>query len=104
MGSRLEANSNAVRKRIENRKCSRSHPHIHHILTSFDVDTFEDEEGEEYEASEFGGFGDYFRRKKLKLLNLDAEIRSSSPNKPPIFRGVVAHVNGYTQPSLNDLH
>ena len=23
---------------------------------------------------------------------------------PPIFRGVVAHVNGYTQPSLNDLH
>ena len=104
MGSRLEANSNAVRKRIEKRKCSRSHPHIHHILTSLDVDTFQDEEGEEYEASEFGGFGDYFRRKKLKLQNLDAEIRSSSPNKPPIFRGVVAHVNGYTQPSLNDLH
>ena len=23
---------------------------------------------------------------------------------PPLFRGVVAHVNGYTQPSLNDLH
>ncbi|KAK2766297.1 deoxycytidyl transferase [Arachnomyces sp. PD_36] len=85
MGSRLESNSNAVRKRIENH-------------------TFEDEEGEEYGASAFGGFGDYFRRKKLKLQNLDAEIRSSSPDKPPIFRGVVAHVNGYTQPSLNDIH
>lgn len=44
------------------------------------------------------------RRKKIKLQNLDAEIRSSSPDRPPIFRGVVAHVNGYTQPSLQDLH
>lgn len=44
------------------------------------------------------------RRKKIKLQNLDAEIRSSSGDCPPIFRGVVAHVNGYTQPSLQDLH
>lgn len=85
MGSRLEANSSAVRKRIEKHK-------------------FDDEEGEEYESSKFGGFTDYFRRKKIKLQNLDAERRSSSVNNPPIFRGVVAHVNGYTQPSLNDLH
>ncbi|EEP76179.1 MUS42 protein [Uncinocarpus reesii 1704] len=85
MGSRLESGSNAVRKKIEN-----------HV--------FDGEDGEEYGASSFGGFGDYFRRKKLKLQNLDAEIRSSSPNNPPIFRGVVAHVNGYTQPSLSDLH
>ena len=84
MGSRLEVNSNAVRKRIENHR-------------------FDNEEGEEYEPSKFGGFTDYFRRKKLKLQNLDAELRSQG-NKPPIFRGVVAHVNGYTQPSLNDLH
>ena len=68
------------------------------------VDTFQDEEGEEYEASKFGGYGDYMRRKKIKLQNLDSEIRSSSIDKPPIFRGIVAHVNGYTQPSLNDLH
>ena len=86
MGSRLEANSSAVRKRIENH-------------------TFDNEEGEEYEPSKFGGFGDYFRRKKIKLQNLDAELRSSSAtDHPPIFRGVVAHVNGYTQPSLRDLH
>ncbi|OJD37090.1 dna damage repair protein mus42 [Diplodia corticola] len=85
MGSRLESNSNAVRKRIENH-------------------TFDNEEGEEYDASTFGGFPDYFRRKKIKLQNLDAELRSQSTDKPPVFRGVVAHVNGYTQPSLNDLH
>ncbi|KAF2834874.1 DNA repair protein [Patellaria atrata CBS 101060] len=85
MGSRLEANSSAVRKRIENH-------------------TFNDEEGEEYSGSKFGGFGDYFRRKQIKLQNLDAEIRSKSTENPPIFRGIVAHVNGYTQPSLNDLH
>lgn len=68
------------------------------------LDNFDDEEGEEYEASSFGGFADYMRRKKIKLQNLDAEIRASSADNPPIFRGVVAHVNGYTQPSLQDLH
>lgn len=85
MGSRLEQKSTAVRKRIENH-------------------TFQGEEGEEYEGSKFGGFSDYFRRKKQKLQNLDAQIRSEAVDKPPIFRGVVCHVNGYTQPSLNDLH
>lgn len=85
MASRLEANSSSVRKRIEQHK-------------------FENEDGEEYSPSRFGGFTDYFRRKKIKLQNLDEELRSSSSNNPPIFRGVVAHINGYTQPSLQDLH
>jgi DNA repair protein REV1 len=85
MGSRLEKSSKAVQKRIEGH-------------------TFDDETGEEYEGSKFGGFSDYFRRKKLKLQNLDAEIRSSSTDKPQIFKGVVAHVNGYTQPTLSDIH
>ncbi|KAI9645537.1 deoxycytidyl transferase [Ciborinia camelliae] len=85
MGSRLDKNSESVRKRIE------SH-------------TFQNEGGEEYEGSKFGGFSDYFRRKKIKLQNLDAEVRSTSTGNPNIFRGIVAHVNGYTQPSLNDLH
>ena len=85
MGSRLEKNSTDVRKRIE------SH-------------TFEDEHGEEYSGSTFGGFTDYMRRKKIKLQNLDSAIRSQSADKPAVFRGVVVHVNGYTQPSLSDLH
>ncbi|KAI3329459.1 impB/mucB/samB family protein [Xylariaceae sp. AK1471] len=85
MGSRLENNSNAVRKRIENH-------------------TFSDEYGEEYEPSAFGGFSDYFRRKKIKLQNLDAELKASSTDKPQIFKGIVAHVSGYTQPPLHVLH
>ena len=84
MGSRLEQKSNLVRKRIENHN-------------------FEHEEGEEYEGSKFGGFSDYFRRKKIKLQNLDSELRAQS-DKPQIFKGIVCHVNGYTQPSLNDIH
>ncbi|RWA12280.1 hypothetical protein EKO27_g2829 [Xylaria grammica] len=82
MGSRLENNSKAVRKRIENH-------------------TFPNEAGEEYEPSAFGGFSDYFRRKKIKLQNLDSELRASSTDKPQIFKGVVAHVSGYTQPPLH---
>ncbi|KAI1090613.1 DNA repair protein [Rostrohypoxylon terebratum] len=85
MGSRLENNSNSVRKRIENHN-------------------FSGEGGEEYEPSAYGGFGDYFRRKKIKLQNLDSELRASSNDKPQIFKGVVAHVMGYTQPSLQVLH
>ncbi|KAG9238657.1 hypothetical protein BJ875DRAFT_450446 [Amylocarpus encephaloides] len=85
MGSRLEKNSELVRKRFESHK-------------------FEDEEGDEYEGSKFGGFADYFRRKKIKLQNLDADIRSSTAGNAQIFKGVCCHVNGYTQPSLNDLH
>jgi len=85
MGSRLEKNSDSVRKRIANH-------------------TFDGEDGEEYKGSAFGGFTDYFRRKKIKLQNLDADIRSQAGDRPQIFKGIVAHVNGYTQPSLNDLH
>lgn len=84
MGSRLEKNSSAVRKRIAEH-------------------TFSDEAGEEYEGSAFGGFNDYFRRKKTKLQNLDAELRDAS-DKPPIFKGIVAHISGYTQPPLHVLH
>ncbi|CAP69360.1 uncharacterized protein PODANS_1_10240 [Podospora anserina S mat+] len=85
MGSRLEKNSAAVQKRIASHE-------------------FADEGGEEYEASAFGGFGDYFRRKKLKLQNLDVEYRAEKGDKPQIFKGIVAHVTGYTQPPLHVLH
>ena len=84
MGTPLDKRSTLVRKRIENH-------------------TFSNEQGDEYEGSKFGGFPEYFRRKKIKLQNLDAEVRAHS-DKPAIFKGVVCHVNGYTQPSLNDLH
>ncbi|KAF4972185.1 hypothetical protein FZEAL_9647 [Fusarium zealandicum] len=84
MGTVLDKNSSQVRKRIA-------------------AHTFEDEGGEEYEPSKFHGFDDYFRRKKIKLQNLDADIRASS-DKPQVFKGIVAHVTGYTQPPLHVLH
>ncbi|KAG6029350.1 hypothetical protein E4U41_000384 [Claviceps citrina] len=84
MGSVLDKNSSQVRKRIESHR-------------------FEDEDGDEYEGSAFGGFEDYFRRKKIKLQNLDADMRAAS-DKPPIFKGIVAHITGYTQPPLHVLH
>ena len=56
MGSRLEEKSKIVRKRIENHN-------------------FENEEGDEYEGSNFGGFPEYFRRKKIKLQSESAKLR-----------------------------
>lgn len=104
MGSRLDTGSGAVRKRIENRMFRTQTFCSDLLLIKVDIDDFQNEAGEEYEASAFGGFADYMRRKKIKLQNLDAEIRATAGDRPPIFRGVVAHVNGYTQPSLQDLH
>ncbi|KAF8424890.1 DNA damage repair protein Mus42 [Tirmania nivea] len=67
--------------------------------------TFEDENGEEYSPSNFGDFATYMRHKKAKLQNRNALLRSLPENqdKAQIFRGVVATVNGYTNPSLQDL-
>jgi hypothetical protein len=48
--------------------------------------------GEEYGESSFGGFGDYMRRKKLKLQNQDEEIRQEIKDEPQIFKGMVIHV------------
>ncbi|KAF8455467.1 hypothetical protein BGX38DRAFT_1267062 [Terfezia claveryi] len=66
---------------------------------------FKDEDGEEYGASNFGDFATYMRHKKAKLQNRNALLRSLPENqdKPQIFRGIVATVNGYTNPSLQDL-
>lgn len=81
----LDKNSAAVRKNIENH-------------------AFNDEDGDEYGASRFGGFADYFQNKNIKLQNRDAQLRSSAKDKPQIFKGVVIYVLGYTQPSSSDLH
>lgn len=79
MANQLEKNSTAVRKQLEK-----------HAFTGDD--------GEEYGASTFGEFGDYFRRKKIKLQNEDYLMRQAVQDKPQIFKGVVAHVASYTQP------
>ncbi|KAL7270698.1 deoxycytidyl transferase [Rhizina undulata] len=69
-------------------------------------DNFEGETGEEYGASDFGGFRDYFRRKRLKLQNQDAHLRTTldSSSHPQIFANLVICINGYTKPSISELH
>ncbi|CAK7197484.1 deoxycytidyl transferase [Sporothrix eucalyptigena] len=80
-----DKNAAAVRKQIEAR-------------------TFEGEDGEEYGASRFGEFGDYFRRKKLKLQNEDLMMRQAMQGtKPQIFKGITIHVASYTQPPPEEL-
>ena len=47
----------------------------------------------------------YFRQKRQKLLDSDADLRSSSASPHAyLFRGLVLTVNGYTNPSLLSLH
>ncbi|KAK6340559.1 deoxycytidyl transferase [Orbilia brochopaga] len=72
----------------------------------FESHEFADEDGAEYGGSSFGGFGEYFHNKKIKLQNKDAHIRElyKSENAPQLFKGMAMYVNGYTQPSLNDLN
>lgn len=59
-----------------------------------------DKTGEEYGESSFGGFGDYMRRKKLKLQNQDEEIRKEIKDEPQIFKGMVIHVRPQDYDSL----
>ncbi|KAI5842680.1 hypothetical protein BZA05DRAFT_411895 [Tricharina praecox] len=53
--------------------------------------------GEEYDASTFGGIGDYMRRKRIKLQNQDSLRRNDTI--PQIFTGHVMAVLGYTNPN-----
>ncbi|CUS12655.1 unnamed protein product, partial [Tuber aestivum] len=63
-----------------------------------------EENGDEYEASKFGDYRGYSKNKRTKLQNSDAHLRSIVEDAPPIFQGLVMSVNGYTNPSLIDLH
>ncbi|KAK9458269.1 hypothetical protein V1511DRAFT_475622 [Dipodascopsis uninucleata] len=74
------------------------HDLTHHV--------FDNEDGEEYEGTNFGGFDEYFRNKKIKLRNLDTLLRTKAKDQhlPPIFRECVIHVNGYTRPSMAEIH
>ncbi|GJE88079.1 DNA repair protein [Phanerochaete sordida] len=59
-----------------------------------------------YGASSFGGFGEYMHRKRAKLQVQNAEMDTGgSPLalKSRIFSGVQIYINGWTQPSVQDL-
>lgn len=74
-------------------------------------------EHEDYEIGEvhkFGDYGNYFRNKHLKqqqadeeYIRWDAKRRKISGEKSvlnPIFEGCVIHVNGFTNPSISEIH
>ncbi|KAI9508820.1 DNA repair protein [Russula earlei] len=59
-----------------------------------------------YEASRFGGFGDYMRRKRAKLQIQNAEMGDSPEvitSNSRLFNGLAIHINGWTEPSVQEL-
>ncbi|PRT56693.1 DNA repair protein rev1 [Wickerhamiella sorbophila] len=55
-----------------------------------------DETNIEYGASEFGGFGQYFRNKQIKL---DTQLREANQCRSQIFKDCHIYLNGRTEPS-----
>ncbi|KAJ2923407.1 hypothetical protein H1R20_g13691, partial [Candolleomyces eurysporus] len=61
-----------------------------------------------YGASRFGNFGEYMRRKRAKLQIQNADIVGSQQGEGTeggsrIFKGLSIYINGWTQPSVQDL-
>ncbi|KAG6915303.1 hypothetical protein DXG01_012226 [Tephrocybe rancida] len=56
-----------------------------------------------YGQAHFGDFGEYMRRKRAKLQIQNADIEPESGNKSDLFAGLAIYINGYTQPSVQDL-
>ncbi|KAH9890493.1 DNA repair protein [Cubamyces lactineus] len=59
-----------------------------------------------YGASRFGEFGEYMTRKRAKLQIQNAEMvvdDEDSGGRSRIFRGLQIYINGWTEPSVQDL-
>ncbi|KAF8638896.1 hypothetical protein AX17_001947 [Amanita inopinata Kibby_2008] len=57
-----------------------------------------------YGASHFGAFGEYMQRKRAKLQIQNAALaQSNAVENSGIFKGLSIHINGWTQPSVQDL-
>ncbi|KAG5650978.1 hypothetical protein H0H81_010325 [Sphagnurus paluster] len=56
-----------------------------------------------YGESRFGEIGEYMRRKRAKLQIQNAELESANRSGSTLFNGLSIYINGYTQPSLQDL-
>ncbi|PFH52489.1 hypothetical protein AMATHDRAFT_2207 [Amanita thiersii Skay4041] len=64
--------------------------------------TLQEEEDDEeiYGAAHFGNFGEYMRRKRAKLQIQNAAL---AQDNDAIFKGLSIYINGWTQPSVQDL-
>ncbi|KAH9930835.1 uncharacterized protein B0H18DRAFT_116374 [Fomitopsis serialis] len=57
-----------------------------------------------YGASRFGQFGEYMARKRAKLQVQNAEMDEEEDDAAPrTFRGLQIYINGWTEPSVQDL-
>ncbi|KAG6819804.1 hypothetical protein H0H93_008499 [Arthromyces matolae] len=56
-----------------------------------------------YGQSHFGDYGEYMHRKRAKLQIQNAEIEKETSGGNNIFKGLAIYINGYTQPSIQDL-
>ncbi|KAH0830228.1 hypothetical protein J3R83DRAFT_1587 [Lanmaoa asiatica] len=64
-----------------------------------------EEDGAIYGASRFGHFGEYMRRKraKLQIQNAGVDTEAGGGEKSNILKGISVYVNGWTQPSVQDI-
>ncbi|CAN6613177.1 hypothetical protein TRVA0_005S02212 [Trichomonascus vanleenenianus] len=77
-------------------------PKLHERAKGLQNHVFEgsDKDASVYGATEFGGFGQYFANKQIKLQNQAQEALSHRGGlQSTIFKDCVIHVNGYTKPS-----
>lgn len=85
------------------------------ILASLPANTQNAEkESEAYAASDYGGIGDYLRRKRLKLKHQEMELaeranatpsseQTNSPSSSRIFAGLHIYITGHVVPSFQVL-
>ncbi|CUM66289.1 uncharacterized protein PRCAT00003951001 [Priceomyces carsonii] len=79
----------------------------------YDEVKLDEEDPEVGPVHEFGDFGLYFRNKLIKQQKSDIEYikwenkrrrREGKDQLVPVFQGCIIHVNGYTVPSINEIH
>ncbi|KII89390.1 hypothetical protein PLICRDRAFT_110060 [Plicaturopsis crispa FD-325 SS-3] len=62
--------------------------------------TLQDADSDVYGASRFGDMGQYMRRKRAKLQIQNTQLDSDGSG---IFKGLAIYINGWTEPSIQDL-
>ncbi|KAI0689819.1 hypothetical protein BC835DRAFT_1548803 [Cytidiella melzeri] len=80
-------------------------PMHHHGLTPVDQSQHDTSylTSNTYGASRFGEFGEYMHRKRQKLQIQNTEMGEDGPNATGIFRGLQIYINGWTEPSVQEL-
>ncbi|RPD55674.1 DNA repair protein [Lentinus tigrinus ALCF2SS1-7] len=84
--------------------------HYHNVLNAVDANDDESLNSYTYGASRFGEFGEYMTRKRAKLQIQNAELEDDedvqggeAAPKSRIFQGLQIYINGWTEPSVQDL-